>query len=56
LLKTIENNLEAHKEELKSINEVYQEKLKNAYQQHDDLVEEYEKDKLSYKKELESIL
>ena len=30
--------------------------MKNAYKQHDNLVEEYEKDKSTYKKELEQIL
>jgi len=57
--------LEAHKKELKEINDDYQLKLsihqsimilENAYKQHDKLVEAYEESKSNYKRELEIIL
>lgn len=56
LLKTIENNLEAHKKQLSDLNDEYQKKLKLAYEQHDSLVDEYETTKNEYKKKLDEIL
>jgi DNA repair exonuclease SbcCD ATPase subunit len=55
-LKTLDDISNEHKKHIEDLNEDYQRKLNIAYDQHDRLVEEYEKTKSEYRDKLDIIL